>query len=175
MYHITSIQLKKQKVISILEAPSCARLGNLPTPRATLSGILFFFLNPYWSIIALQCCVKFLLYNKVNQLYVYIYPHIPSLLHLPPTLPIPPLQVVTNILNSNTIFSVACSLKKNYKQIYIVYTVLHMTFISQHMKIIKNMKFIYIFLLFVVHFLLFNIVFRWVHIPHFILLLMSIG
>ena len=36
-----------------------------------------------------------LLYNKVNQLYVYIYPHIPSLLHLPPTLPIPPLQVDT--------------------------------------------------------------------------------
>ena len=38
---------------------------------------------------------QFLLYNKVNQLYVYIYPHIPSLLHLPLTLPIPPLQVVT--------------------------------------------------------------------------------
>ena len=38
---------------------------------------------------------QFLLYNKVNQLYVYIYPHIPSLLSLPPTLLIPPLQVVT--------------------------------------------------------------------------------
>ena len=38
---------------------------------------------------------QFLLYNKVNQLYVYVYPHIPSLLRLPPTLPIPPLQVVT--------------------------------------------------------------------------------
>ena len=38
---------------------------------------------------------QFLLYNKVNQLYVYIYPHIPSLLHLLPTLPIPPLQVDT--------------------------------------------------------------------------------
>ena len=38
---------------------------------------------------------QFLLYNKVNQLYVNIYPHIPSLLHLPPTLPIPPLQEVT--------------------------------------------------------------------------------
>ena len=37
----------------------------------------------------------FLLYNKVNQLYIYIYPHISSLLHLPPTLPIPLLQVVT--------------------------------------------------------------------------------
>ena len=34
---------------------------------------------------------QFLLYNKVNQLYIYIYPHI----HLPPTLPIPPLWVVT--------------------------------------------------------------------------------
>ena len=34
---------------------------------------------------------EFLLYNKVNQLYIYIYPHISSLLRLPPTLPIPPL------------------------------------------------------------------------------------
>ena len=38
---------------------------------------------------------QFLLYNKVNQLHIYIYPHISSLLRLPPTLPIPPLQVVT--------------------------------------------------------------------------------
>ena len=38
---------------------------------------------------------QFLLYNKVNQLYVYIYPHIPFVLSLPSTLPIPPLQVVT--------------------------------------------------------------------------------
>ena len=36
---------------------------------------------------------QFLLYNKVNQLYIYIY--ISSLLRLPPALPIPPLQVVT--------------------------------------------------------------------------------
>ena len=38
---------------------------------------------------------QFLLYNKVNQLYVYIYAHIPSILRLPPTLPIPLHQVVT--------------------------------------------------------------------------------
>ena len=38
---------------------------------------------------------QFLLYNKVNQLYIYIYPHISSLLCLPPILPIPPLQVIT--------------------------------------------------------------------------------
>ena len=37
----------------------------------------------------------FLLYNKVNQLYIYISPHISSLLHLPPTLSIPSLYVVT--------------------------------------------------------------------------------
>ena len=30
---------------------------------------------------------QFLLYNKVNQLYIYIYPHIPSLLCLSPTHP----------------------------------------------------------------------------------------
>ena len=38
---------------------------------------------------------QFLPYNKVNQLYIHIYPHISSLLRLPPTLPIPPLWVVT--------------------------------------------------------------------------------
>ena len=31
----------------------------------------------------------------MNQLYICIYPHISSLLRLPPTLPIPPLWVVT--------------------------------------------------------------------------------
>ena len=41
---------------------------------------------------------QFLLYNKVNQPYIYIYRHISSLLRLPPTLPIPPLQVVTKHL-----------------------------------------------------------------------------
>ena len=38
---------------------------------------------------------QFLPYNKVKQLYVYIYLHIPYLLRLPPILPIPPLQVIT--------------------------------------------------------------------------------
>ena len=38
---------------------------------------------------------QFLLYNKVNQPYTDIYPHIPSLLRFPPTLPISLLQVVT--------------------------------------------------------------------------------
>ena len=38
---------------------------------------------------------QFLIYNNVNQLYIYIYPHISCLVRLPPTLPIPPLQVVT--------------------------------------------------------------------------------
>ena len=47
------------------------------------------------GFIYLFCVCVFLLYNKVNQLYIYIYPHISSLLHLPPIIPIPPLQVVT--------------------------------------------------------------------------------
>ena len=67
--------------------------------------IYLLFKHLYWSIIALQWCVSFcfitkkiswfLLYNKENQLYIYIYPHISFLLRLPPTLPIPPLWVVT--------------------------------------------------------------------------------
>ena len=49
--------------------------------------LTFFLKLLYWSIIALQWCVSFLLYNKVNQLYIYIYPHISSLLRLPPPHP----------------------------------------------------------------------------------------
>ena len=30
---------------------------------------------------------QYLLYNKVNQLYLYVFPHISSLLHLPPSHP----------------------------------------------------------------------------------------
>ena len=59
-------------------------------------GRSFFFI--FSSLLEYNCFTmlcQFLLYNKVNQLYVFIYPHIPSLLSLPPTLPIPPLQVVT--------------------------------------------------------------------------------
>ena len=54
-----------------------------------------FFLTSLLEYNCFTMLSQFLLYNKVNQLYVYIYPHIPSLLHLPPTLHIPPLQVVT--------------------------------------------------------------------------------
>ena len=38
---------------------------------------------------------QFLLHNKANQPYAYTCPHIPSLLSLPPILPIPPLQMDT--------------------------------------------------------------------------------
>ena len=38
---------------------------------------------------------QLLLYNKMNQLYTYIYPHFSSLLCLPLSLPIPPFQVIT--------------------------------------------------------------------------------
>ena len=56
---------------------------------------LVFFLTSLLEYSCFTMLCQFLLYNKVNQLYVYIHPHIPSLLRLPPTLPIPPLQVVT--------------------------------------------------------------------------------
>ena len=58
--------------------------------------ILFiYFLTSLLEYNCLTMVCQFLLYKKVNQLYIYIYPHISSLLCLPPTLPIPPLQVVT--------------------------------------------------------------------------------
>ena len=53
------------------------------------------FLTSLLEYNCLTMVCQFLLYNKVNQLYIYIYPHISSLLCLPLTLPIPPLQVVT--------------------------------------------------------------------------------
>ena len=56
---------------------------------------LFFFLTSLLEYNCFTMVCQFLLYNKVNQLYIYIYRHIPSLLRLPPTLPIPTLQVVT--------------------------------------------------------------------------------
>ena len=54
-----------------------------------------FFLTSLLEYNCLTMVCQFLLYIKVNQLYIYIYPHNSSLLCLPPTLPIPPLQVVT--------------------------------------------------------------------------------
>ena len=55
----------------------------------------FFFLTSLLEYNCFTMLCQFLLYNKVNQLYIYIHPHISSLLRLPPTLPIPPLQVDT--------------------------------------------------------------------------------
>ena len=60
-----------------------------------LAGGFFFFLASLLEYNCFTMLCQFPLYNKVTQLYIYIYPHIPSLLCLPPTLPIPPLQVVT--------------------------------------------------------------------------------
>ena len=54
-----------------------------------------FFLTSLLEYNCFTMVCQFLLYNKVNQLYIYIYPHITSLLRLPPTLPNPLLQVVT--------------------------------------------------------------------------------
>ena len=56
---------------------------------------ILFFLTSLLEYNCFTVVCQFLRYNKVNQLYIYIYPHISSLLHLPTTLPIPPFQVVT--------------------------------------------------------------------------------
>ena len=51
--------------------------------------IYLFFLTSLLEYNCFTMICQFLLYNKVNQLYAYVYPHIPSLLSLPPTLPYP--------------------------------------------------------------------------------------
>ena len=70
---------------------------------------------------------QFLLYNKVNQLYIYIYPHISSLLHLPLTLPIPPLQVVTK---HQADLPVLCSCFP--QAIYFIFDSVYMSMILSH-------------------------------------------
>ena len=48
---------------------------------------LLFFLTSLLEYNYFTMVCQFLLYNKVNQLYIYIYPHISSLSHLPPSHP----------------------------------------------------------------------------------------
>ena len=65
-----------------------------------LFSFLFFFIvffeHLYWSIIALQCCVSFRFITKwISYTYTYVPISLPSCISLPPTLLIPPLQVVT--------------------------------------------------------------------------------
>ena len=80
------IKIKKKK---LREKEKQAKENNKGMYLGLYTHWNFFFKHLYWSIIALHCCVSCCCIT-VNQLYVYIYPHIPSLLHLPPTLPIPP-------------------------------------------------------------------------------------
>ena len=49
--------------------------------------VLFLFLTSLLEYNCFTMVCQFLLQNKVNQLYIYIYPHISSLLHFPPSHP----------------------------------------------------------------------------------------
>ena len=68
-------------------------------PQSTYRFIVLIYIYIFnRSLLEYNCFTtlcQFLLYNKVNQPYAQICPHIPSLLSFPPTFPIPPLQVVT--------------------------------------------------------------------------------
>ena len=62
--------------------------------KQTLFIYLFLISLLEYNCLTMVC--QFLLYNKVNQLYIYIHPHLSSLLHLPPSHPpYPTPQVVT--------------------------------------------------------------------------------
>ena len=52
-----------------------------------LHHLTWFFLTSLLEYNCFTMVCQFLLYNKVNQLYIYIYPHISSLLRLPPSHP----------------------------------------------------------------------------------------
>ena len=63
-------------------------------PRILFCFIYLFILTSFMEYNCFTMVCQLLLYNKVNQLYIYIYPHISSLLRLPPTFPIPLFYVV---------------------------------------------------------------------------------
>ena len=60
-----------------------------------MSFLFCFFLTSLLEYNCFTMVCQLLLYNNVNQLYIYIHPNISSLLCLTPTLPIPPIQVDT--------------------------------------------------------------------------------
>ena len=75
--------------------PVTAGLSSIPFQREAYSCYLhipapppftlFFFFTSLLEYNCFTVVCQFLLYNKVNQLYIYIYLHISSLLHLPPS------------------------------------------------------------------------------------------
>ena len=72
------------------------RVLTIGPPGKSLSNELFIYLNR--SVLEYNCFTilcQSLLHNKANQPYAYTCPHIPSLVSLPPILPIPPLQVTS--------------------------------------------------------------------------------
>ena len=73
--------------------------NSIPSYRYVITYLAIFFSFLFFtSLLEYNCFTmlcQFPLYNKVNQLYVYIYPHMSSLFCLPPTLRISALQVVT--------------------------------------------------------------------------------
>ena len=86
---------------SLVQAAMASHLdccNDLAGPPATLQPMfntaarVIFFLNRSsleYNCFTIPC--YFLLHNRANQPYAYTCPHIPSLLSLPPILPIPPL------------------------------------------------------------------------------------
>ena len=80
------------EVVKELLADVISSLNILP---GLLFYCYFYFLTSLLEYNCFTVVCQFLLYNNVNQLHIYTQPHISSFLRLPPTLPIPPLQVVT--------------------------------------------------------------------------------
>ena len=68
-----------------------SRFSNFLHPVLKIRYIyIYIYIYILTSLLEYNCFTmlcQFLLYNKVNQLFVYIYPHIPSLLRLPPSHP----------------------------------------------------------------------------------------
>ena len=89
-WHVGSSQTRAQTRVPCIGRQILNHCATREAPET------FFFLTSLLECNCFTMLGQFLLYNKVNQLCVYVYSHIPSLLHLPPTLPIPPFQVVTN-------------------------------------------------------------------------------
>ena len=87
----------------------------------------------------------FLLYNKMNQSYAYIYTHIPSLLSLPPTLPIPRLQVISKHQADLPVLCCCFSLFYIQQCIYVGATLTSLQLLSPHCTL-KSILYVYIFI-----------------------------
>ena len=80
LYHATLLK-------SFLNSSKCFVDSFSTSRNLRITAVFCVFLTSLLEYNCFTMVCQFLLYNKVNQLYIYICPHISSILHLPPSHP----------------------------------------------------------------------------------------